>query len=94
MLGIWVGAVPNPRRYGPRGVLMVGWRFWVLLAVAAVFGFWALSSLLAVDDEAPAFYRSAVEEHGESEPEQIGKPSRDAMRNILRDAEGDAGGGQ
>ncbi|MDG2335837.1 MAG: hypothetical protein P8Q97_16610 [Myxococcota bacterium] len=71
---------------------MVGWRFWLLLAVAAIFGFWALSSLLAVNDEAPAFYRPESEDSSKPAPEQIREESREAMRDILRDAERETGG--
>lgn len=67
---------------------MVGWRFWLLLAVAAVFGFWALSSLLAVNDEPPAFSRPPSDDPSKPAPEQIREESRKAMRDILRDAEG------
>lgn len=62
---------------------MIGWRFWVLLAVAAGFALWATSSLILLDEQVPVVQ---VEEGG-SDVEQIRPESRQALRDILREAE-------
>ena len=62
---------------------MIGWRFWVLLAVAAGFALWATSSLILLDEETPVVQL----EEGGSDAEQIRPESRQALRDILREAE-------
>jgi hypothetical protein len=62
---------------------MIGWRFWVLLAVAAVFGLWATSSLVLLEDEAPVLQVDG----GAGDFEQIRPESRQALRDILREAD-------
>jgi hypothetical protein len=65
---------------------MIGWRFWVLLAVAAGVALWATSSLMLFDGQAPRV--PAVDaEGGPGDAEQIREESRRALREILREAE-------
>jgi hypothetical protein len=71
--------------------MMVGWRFWLLVAVAVGFLVWATSALMSVDDESPAFFRADVSGSAAPEAEQIRDESRAAMREILRGAEGGEG---
>ncbi len=62
---------------------MIGWRFWVLLAVAAGFALWATSSLILLEEETPV----VQVEGGAGDVEQIRPESRQALRDILREAE-------
>ena len=62
---------------------MIGWRFWVLLAVAAGFALWATSSLILLEEETPV----VQVEGGAGDVEQIRPESRQALRDIRREAE-------
>ena len=68
---------------------MIGWRFWVLLAVAVGGVLWATSSLVLLGRGAPSSTGalSALEADAGAESESIRKESREAMRDILRQVE-------
>ena len=74
------------------GEAMIGWRFWVLLAVAMGFVLWAGSELVLLDGKPPSLADSeSLRAKGETDSDRIRDESREAMREILRRAETDHG---
>ena len=72
---------------------MIGWRFWVLLAVAIGFVLWAGSELVLLDGKPPSVLddSESLRTSGGTDSDQIRDESREAMREILRRAETDHG---
>lgn len=75
---------------------MIGWRFWLLLAVALGGLLWATSSLIFLEEAPPLPSAGRLlgpggDAEGRAEPsERIREESREAMRDLLRE-EADAG---
>jgi hypothetical protein len=73
------------------GEAMIGWRFWMLLAVGIGFVLWAGSALVLRDGTMPRVLAGweSPSAKGETDSGQIREESREAMREILRRAERD-----
>ena len=77
-----------------KGEMMIGWRFWVFLAAAIGFVLWAASALVLLEEGSPsstgqlAGPAAGAAGMDGADADLIREESREAMRNILRQAEG------
>ena len=73
------------------GQKMMGWRTWVLVLAALAIGLWATFALVLEEDEAASSLAAELlaesEGQAHAHTEQIRQESRNALREVLRDAE-------